>query len=254
MNTEASPRPSDEIPSPAVEAAASAYVLAEVPKARKALQRTRVMGLVLICLVGIYIAVISVTMVRFFQPRAAAEVATGMLIEQVSKHGPALVGQVEKEIPIVIRQVPDYIIQEVPRYRQELEGAFEKEWQPHCAVLSKDLARKMDTLIEDSKPEMKALLENATDRAALRKIMPDLDQLVSDFLANDAEGKRIGQHISDLAAELQEIEKRTERLANANNLSPEEQKARHSLAVLSRAIKNKLDTRQTSPRKLAQSR
>lgn len=254
MNTEPSLRSTVDTATPAGEGTASAYIAAELPKARKTLQRARVCGVVLICLVGIYITAISITMVRFFQPRAAAEVATGMLIEQVSKHGPALVGQVEKEIPVVIRQVPDYIIQEVPRYRQELETAFDREWQSHCAVLTMDVAQKMDQLIDNNKPEMKDLLANSSDRAALRKIMPDLDQAVNDFLNNDAQGKRIRQHVSDLAAELQEIQKRTDRLANGNNLSPEEQKARHALALLSRAIKNKLDARETSPKKLAQSR
>ncbi len=254
MNTEASLCSAAETANPSPEGAASAYIAAELPKARTTLHRTRIAGVVLVAVVGIYISFISITMVRFFQPRAAAEVASGMLVEQVIKHGPALVGEVEKEIPVIVRQIPDYIIQEVPHYRQELERAFDQEWQAHCRVLTKDVAQKMDTLIDDNKQEMKALFANSNDRAALRKIMPDLDLVVSDFLNQDPEGKRIRQHISDLAAELQEIQHRTDRLANGNNLTPEEQKTRHALALLSRAIKNKLDAREVSPKKLAQSR
>ncbi len=245
MNTE--PIAGDQ---PAVtEAAASAYIAAELPKAQTALRRTRIVGGIAICLVGIYIAVISVTMVKFFQPRAAAEVASGMIIGQLANHGPTVLREVEREIPVLVRQIPDYVIQEVPHYRQDVEQAMEKDLRTHCVVLSQDVGRQMDKLIEDSKLDMNALLANANNPAALRKLLPDLDQMITEFLTTNPDGKQINQHISDLAAELHEIQQRTDRLANGSNLSVEEQKARHSLAILSRAIKNKLDAREPAPAK-----
>jgi hypothetical protein len=49
----------------------------------------------------------------------------------------------------------------------------------------------------------------------------------------------VQEHITDLANGLKEIEKRMDHLANGSNLTPEEQKARRSLAVLAKAIKDK---------------
>ena len=47
------------------------------------------------------------------------------------------------------------------------------------------------------------------------------------------------EQINDLAAGLKDIEKRMDRLANGSNLTPEEQKARRTLAMLAKAIKDK---------------
>ena len=103
-------------------AAAAAYIAAQLPKARQALKRTRIIGLVLIGLVGSYISFISVTLVRFFQPREAAQIASGMVVQHIASAGPSLAVQIEREIPLLIRQLPDYVIRELPGYRREVEA------------------------------------------------------------------------------------------------------------------------------------
>ncbi len=247
MNAE--PRPSSTAQNAAAtgEAAASAYIAQELPKARKTLKRTRIVGLILVCLVGAYITMISVTMVRFFQPREAAQVASGMIVRHLDNDGPALAAEIEREVPLLIRQLPDYCLQELPRYRQEVEKGLERELRAYCASFSRDLGNQMDTLIDTHKAELKVLFENANDRAALRQILPNFDQLLTGFLKTDADGKQIQQRVTDLAAVLKEIEQRVERLANASDLTPEEQKARRSLAVLARAIKRNTEQAQVTP-------
>ena len=74
MKPESSPSVTPITPSPTGDAAAAAYIAQELPKARKALRRARIIGLVLIGFIGGYFTVISVTLVRFFQPQAAAQV------------------------------------------------------------------------------------------------------------------------------------------------------------------------------------
>ena len=97
----------------------------------------------------------------------------------------------------------------------------------------------MDAQIDSHQAELKTLLEHPNDRAVLRTVLPDLDQTITGFLTTDADGKVVQEHITDLAAGLKEIEKRMDRLANGSNLTPEEQKARRSLAMLAKAIKDK---------------
>jgi hypothetical protein len=219
--------------------AAAAYIAQELPKARKALKRTRIIGVVLICVVGGYISFISLTLVKFFQPREAAQIASGMLMQRIASDGPVLAWQVEGEIPRLIRQVPDYVIHELPSYRQETEQALMGELQGHCAALSQQLGRQMDEQIDSHQAELKTLLEHPNDRAVVRTVLPDLDQTITSFLTTDADGKAVREHINDLAAGLKEVEKHMDRLANGANLTPEEQKARRSLAVLAKAIKDK---------------
>lgn len=238
MNPEQTLSTTPETPAAAGEAAA-AYVAQELPKARKALKRTRIIGLVLVGLVGGYISFISLTLVRFFRPREAAQIASGMVIQHIARDGPVLALQIEREIPLLIRQLPDYVIRELPGYRRDVELALEGELQAHCAALGRQLGNQMDERIDSHQSELKSLLEHPNDRAVLRTVLPDLDQTITGFLTADADGKVVQEHITDLAAGLKEIEKHMDRLANGSNLTPEEQKARRSLAVLAKAIKDK---------------
>jgi hypothetical protein len=227
--------------------AAAAYIAQELPRARKALKRSRTIGLVLICLVGGYISFISLTLIRFFQPREAAQIASGMVIQHVASAGPTLALQVEREIPLLIRQLPDYVIHELPAYRQELEHSLEGELQAHCTALGKELGKELDAHIDAHQTELKSLLEHPNDRAVLRTVLPDLDQTLAGFLTIDADGKVVQEHITDLAAGLKDIEKRMDRLAEVTDLTPEEQKARRSLAVLAKAIKDKSKVPEATP-------
>lgn len=108
-----------------------------------------------------------------------------------------------------------------------------------CAALGRQLGEHLDEQIETHQADLKTLLAHPNDRAVVRTVLSDLDQTITGFLTTDADGKVVQEHISDLAAGLKDIEKRMDRLANGSNLTPEEQKARRSLAVLAKAIKDK---------------
>ena len=247
MKPDSSPTAIPANPASGGDAAAAAYIARELPKARQTLRRARIVALVLIGLIGTYITVISVTLVRFFRPQAAAQVASGMVLERVASDGPALAVQLERQIPLLIRQVPDYVIRQMPAYRQEVEVVLETELQGHCAALATEVGKQMDTLIAIHQSDLKTLLEHPNDRAAVRAVLPDLDQTITGFLTADADGREVQKHIADLAAGLKEVERRMDRLANGANLTPEEKKARHSLAVMAKAIKDKAMLPETAP-------
>ena len=60
--------------------------------------------------------------------------------------------------------------------------------------------------------------------------------MINETLKKNDEGHALKEHIDEMAAALKEVEKRMDRLANGSNLTPEEQKARHALALLSKVI------------------
>jgi hypothetical protein len=242
MKTEPSPASAPEKATLTGEAVVAAYLTQELPKARHALRRTRIIGVILILLVGAYIGAISTTLVSFFQPKAAAEVASGMLFQQAMSEGPILAAQVEQEIPNLIRQVPDYLITEMPGYRKELQQMLASECEIYCNSLSQDLGNRIDKLIDEHQAEIKTLLENANDHDAIRKTLPDFDRVITECLKNDVEGQALKGHIDEWAAVLKEVEKRMDRLANVSDLTPEEQKARHTLALLSKVIQDNTET------------
>ncbi len=236
MKTNPSPAAAPQKATLTGEAVLAAYLAQELPKARQLLKRTRIICMVLILFVGAYIGIISTIMVNFFQPKAAAEVASGMLAQHAVKDGPILAAKVEWEIPHIIHEVPDYLIGELPVYRKELQQSLEAEYEAYCNSLSKDMGDQLDRLIDDHQAEIKTLLENASDRDAIRKTLPDFDRVIAESMKNDAEGQALRQHIDEWAAALKEVENRMDRLANGSNLTPEERKARYALALLSKVI------------------
>jgi hypothetical protein len=236
MNTEPTPAAAPKETAQTGEAFLAAYLAQELPKARVLLRRTRIVCVVLIVFIAVYIGTITTIMVNFFQPKAAAEVASGMLAQHAMKDGPILAAKVEWEIPHIIHQVPDYLIGELPVYRKELQQSLEAEYEAYCNSLSKDLGGQIDKFIDDHPAEIKTLLENANDRDTIRKILPDFDKGIADCMKNDPEGQALREHIDEWAAALKEVEKRMDHLANGSNLTPEEQKARYALALLSKVI------------------
>src|SRR5689334_7408552 len=111
------------------EAAAVEFIQQELPKARQTLRRTRIFGFFLIAFVAAYMSFICHTMKEFLQPKAAAEVASVMIAEHVTRDGPALAMQIEREIPLLIRQLPKYVTGALPDYRKQIENDIEAEFQ-----------------------------------------------------------------------------------------------------------------------------
>jgi hypothetical protein len=235
MKTEPSAAAAPAAP-PTGEAMLAAYLAEELPRARKTLKRTRIICVILIVFVAAYIGTITAVMVNLFQPKAAAEIASGMMAQHARDEGPILAAQIEGEIPRLIHELPDYLIGELPVYRKELQRSLETEYEAYCNALGRDLGKKLDQLIDNHKSEIKILLENANDRDAIRKTLPDFDKVIAATLKNNPEGQALKERIDAWAASLKEVEKRMDRLANGTNLTPEEQKARRALSLLSKVI------------------
>ncbi|MGA2853278.1 MAG: hypothetical protein ABSE90_03985 [Verrucomicrobiota bacterium] len=214
------------------------YLAQELPKARQTLKRMRIVCIILILFVGAYMGVISTIMVNFFKPKTAAEVAGGMLMQHVIRDGPAIAARVETQIPPLIHQIPDYLIKELPVYRKVLQQSLETEYATYCNSLNKDLSDQLDKLVDEHKAEIKTLLENASDRGAIRKTLPDFDRVINESIQNNVEGKALKERIDDWATALQEVQKHMDRLANSSDLTTEEQKARRALALLSKVMQD----------------
>jgi len=221
---------------PATETTATDYISQELACSRKAFRRTRLIGAILICAVAAYIGIISYILTGLLQPVEAAHVASGLLTQRVMAVGPDFAASIEAQIITLLHQTPDYIKQQLPILRKEVEAQLEQEFRGYCVSMSSNLENKVNLFLDDHKAEVKLLLENANDRAAIRRILPSFDQMVADFVQNDADGRVLKKNIDDLGTALKEIDKRMNRLANATDLSVEERKARRALAVIAKVI------------------
>jgi len=238
MNTDPTSNPAFESKTDSGESLAADYIAQELPKTRKLLKRTKIVCVILILFVGAYIGTITTITLNFLKPKAAAEVVSGMVMQHAQRQGPALATQIEREVPSLIRQAPDYLIKEIPAFRKELQRSIEAECETYCLAQSKELGVRLDELIDEHKAEIKTLLENANDRAAIRKALPDFDRIVVESMKKNVEGKAVNEHIGEWASALSEIRQRTDRLAKGENLTPEEQKSRHALALLAKVIRS----------------
>jgi hypothetical protein len=219
---------------PGSEPMASAYLALRLERARKTLKRTQLAGSILIAVVAIYFSIITYILVGFFQPDQAARVASGMLTERAEQNGPVIASGVEREIPVLLRETPDYLKRQLPVLRKEMQASFVNEFSAHCQSMSDKVGANMDNYIDDHKAEIQNLLENGDDRDAIRKQLPSFDDVVTDFVQHDADGRDLKKQIDELAVSLKDIEKRMDRLANATDLTPEEKKARRALAVIAK--------------------
>lgn len=242
-----SPTPVPENPALSGDAIAAAFLARELPNARKTLKRTRIIGIALIVFIAAYIGIISTIMVGFFEPKAAADVASGMLTQRVATQGEVLLSHLEREVPLLIRETPDYLINEIPDFRKQLQAALTADNEAYCNSLNHQWGAQMDEFIDAHKPEIRKLLENASDRDAIRKVLPDFDKLITETMQKDVEGQAAKEHIDAWAAALKEVDQRVDRLANGQNLTPEEIKARHALAMLSTSIKQTAQLPETVP-------
>jgi hypothetical protein len=223
---------------PSGDALAAAFLAQELPNARKTLKRTRIVGVALILFIAAYMGTISTIMVGFFAPTAAAEVASGMLTQHVASDGPMLLLHVEREIPQLIHETPDFLIKQVPDFRKQLQSVLLTDCEVYCNAWGKDWSVQMDQYIDTHQPEIRTLLENASDRDTIRKTLPDFDQLVTETVRKNVEGQATKEHIDAWAAALNTADQRVDRLVNGQNLTPEEIKARHTLAMVSVIIKH----------------
>jgi hypothetical protein len=157
-----------------------------------------------------------------------------MVVQHVQANGPVLAASIEAEIPALLHQTPAYLKEQLPLLRAHLADKLDQEFRTYCHTLSSDLGHKMDLFIDDHKTEIAKLLENGNDRAAIRKALPEFDAVINDFVQHDVDGRELKKHIDELAAALKTVETRMARLANANDLTIEEQKARRALAVVTK--------------------
>jgi hypothetical protein len=94
--------------------------------------------------------------------------------------------------------------------------------------------------LEAHKDQIKEMMATSNDPAALQEIGPSLKQeLLSYIREKPRSGESIMDQINQSLASLEEISKKTHRLASAKGLTLQEKKARRAIAVLAQAIDTK---------------
>ncbi len=224
-------------PTPPADNVSEQYILDELAKSKLSLSRTRIFSIVSLLAVGSYMGFITVNLGDFLRPTHAAELAKGLIAQRVQEQGPDLIAQARQQIPILIAQAPDYAIAQLPVYRQNLEDQFDKDLRTNLTSGSDQLDKSLDDFMTTHKDEVKGALASGADPAATKALG---DGITQEFLASLKTTKVDGESIQDKfdssLESLTAVQKKMDRLATATDLTPQEKKTRHAIAIMTKTI------------------
>jgi len=223
---------SDE--SPSTEQVATQYIDAQLEKARAALRSTRIFSIVILLVVGGYFTFLTgYIRKQYLEPKAAAGAATDYAVLLVQDNGPQLVEKLMKDIPEIIRKSPDYVIQSLPKFREDLETTLEAHFEEYCRASSRELGAHLDTFIEENKEGIGDFLEAGQTAEGAKELAAALEEEIRLYLEEPGEdGESIKQKLDESLQMLRNIESRLGRLAANKDLTPQEAQLRHAIAVI----------------------
>jgi len=233
-----SPNPNPAPATPATGAAAAEqFLAAELAATRRALQRTRIAGVVIIVVVAGYMSFVTRSLVQYLEPKSAADFTTTFVQQQVVEKADALASQVRERVPALVAGLPDYVQRELPRHREALEDVLERDFQEHCLTTSKQLGRHLDDFLQAHVVQIRTLLNMAEHKPeSLQALAPDLEQELVRYLSDkSAADESLKDKIDHALTELQQVEQQVDRLAKNVNLTPQEKKVRHAIAIVARS-------------------
>jgi hypothetical protein len=216
---------------------AERYIAAELQKARASLRISQISSVLLVLILGGYVSYLTTHFRNQLEPHAAAEIADGLIMQQVNDNGPELTSQIKQRIPEFIEKTPDYALEQMPKYRETLADRVENDLNKYCQSTSDSLGRQLDTFLDDHKDQIKGMLTSGNDPAQVKQVGDGLKQTLIAYIKDKpAGGESVGEQIDKSLTQLEEVKKRVHRLATAKDLTTQEQKARHAIAVLTNGI------------------
>lgn len=226
------------------EGLAENYIARELREARKSLKITQIGTLVGLTALTLYLGIITARLVNYAQPANAAEVANGIIGEQVSQHADSIAGQFKTQLPTLIAGLPDQAIQQMPTWRENLVSQIENDLQTHAKTSSDELSSHLDTFLSSNKEQIKTVLEVGADRQSVKQIGPDLERELMSYLEAPPEGggDSIKTKVNQSLAMLTAMRNKTAHLANTPSarLSPEERKTKRAIALIARTVNREL--------------
>ena len=217
--------------------AAEQFLARELATARLALQRTRIAGPIVVVIVIGYMSFVASALNKQLEPKAAADFATTFIAAQVIEKTDALASQVKERIPALVAGLPDYLQRELPRHREALEARLEQDFKEHCTATSQQLGKHLDDFLQSHIVQIRTLLHTAENKPELiQALAPDLEIEIVRYLSDKTAGdESLKDKIDHAHAELQKVEKQVDRLATGTNLTPQEKKVRHAIAIIARS-------------------
>ena len=217
---------------------AETFVTEEVAEAKRSLWITRIASGLLAVFVVIYLGYVTRKFQESMEPTNAAEIAHGIVAQKVDDSATQIAEDVKKRVPALIDQLPDYAIKQMPDYREKLESQIIGDLSGYASKNAPKLGENLDEFLTAHKDEVGEMLKSGQDPAVVDKVGEELEAaFMTSMQQTDAGGgETFREKLDKSLSALDDIKKKTNRLATAKDLSPSEKKTRHAIAVLASKI------------------
>ncbi|MCG3148334.1 MAG: hypothetical protein PCFJNLEI_01777 [Verrucomicrobiae bacterium] len=215
------------------ETTATSFVDEQLADAERTFKNTRRATLIICGAVGLYaIGVTAWLHNNVLQPTAAADIATAHAVEIVQQSGAALSDQIVHEVPAVIASAPDYLLEQMPDYRAQLENKFEQMLAAYGQQFEPEVEAFLDQFFNEHREQVQAILAAVNDPKMTKRFGDQLEQELLSYLKTpNARGESVLDLLDHGRVVLEDVEHRLDRLAHAKNLSAEEIKLRRIVAA-----------------------
>jgi len=220
------------------EGVAEKYVSDELKKARATLRSTQIGSVLALLVLALYMGYMTERVVGFAQPPAASEITTGIIAERVNDNADSFAANFQDRLPAIMEGLPQQAIAQMPAARQALTNRITSDLNTQATQSSAEMGQDLDTFLDQNKDQVKTVLDAGSDPAAVHAMGPELRQVLSAYLAKAPEGggDSIKGQIDKSLQMLDQMRATTARLAANRNLTPEEQKTRLAIALISRSV------------------
>lgn len=214
----------------------------EILSAQDAVRRSRLFGVIIVGVVCLYMGYITNSLRAFLQPQQAAEIATMFISSQVASKTDLVASRIQEKIPELITGLPDHLLSEIPRYRQDVEESVVSTARAHMTEVASQLDQNLKLFLESNQESVKALLDSDSEVTEADEAFKEaLFAQIMDFLETvPPDGASLADRLSTSLKMLSDAENKVEHLAKNQNLSASERKTRYALAVLADSISDDL--------------
>jgi hypothetical protein len=215
------------------------YIQEEIEATKKSLLTTQIVGSAVVVVLFFYLGSIALRFQQNLEPSEAATITKGIIVQKVDEAAPQFTSYIKEQTPALIRQVPDYAIEQLPGYREQVEQKLETQFLAYCEDTSDELSKSMDDFLAANQDSFEQIMLTGTDEQETNALAENLRVMFVDYLQNESDGgETISYKLNEALNSLHEIERKTTRLATASDLTPQEQKTRKAIAVMLSTIDN----------------
>ncbi|AIE84575.1 hypothetical protein [Fimbriimonas ginsengisoli] len=219
------------------EGLAENFLIKEVARVRTNLIRTRFMVAGSVLFLGGYMWYLTSGFRENLEPKTAAFITTSLVNQRLDEAEPQFATFIREKVPQTIRGAPDYALARLPEYRASIENRVEHDLRGQAEASSAQLTKELGEFLTLHKTEVEAMLQEPDKAASANAMGAALEERFRTFLAEQpVAGETIKSRLDKTLKSMDDIEKRTTRLAANKGLTPTEQKTRRAIANLMRRV------------------